>query len=110
MATAKSTPELDKALEPVKALNNLMLDNAAKLVDINFDVARRYTDMTLQNWREALDIKDAAALQAYVARQPQAFKDFAETVSADTQAVVKLGVACFEEAGKIVSTGIRKAA
>ncbi len=103
MANAKSLPEADKVFAPVRAFNQLTLDNAAKLVQMNFDVARRYTDIALANAREFVEIKDAEALQAYVAKQPEAMKSFADTARADAEAAVKLSVSYFEAAGKLVS-------
>ena len=110
MAAAKSVNEFEKAFEPVKALNKLALDNAAKLVEMNLNVAKRYADLTLANAREVAELKDPAAVQAYVAKQPEAFKALADDAAADAQVVVKLGMAYFEEAGKVVAANVKKAA
>jgi phasin family protein len=111
MATTKSPiSELDKTLEPVRALNKLALDNAAKVIEMNFDVARRYADLTLSSMREVFELKDPAAVQAYVAKQPEAMKAFAESARADAEAAVKLGMSYFEEAGKLVAASTKKAA
>ncbi len=110
MATAKSLPEFDKVFEPVRAFNKLTLDNAAKMLEMNLDVAKRYTDLALANAREIVELKDPAAVQAYVAKQPEAFKAFADTARADAEAAVKLSVSYFEAAGKLVSDSAKKAA
>jgi phasin family protein len=110
MATAKTLPEVDKVLEPVRAFNQLALDNCAKLVEMNLDIAKRYTELTLANVRELVELKDPAAVQAYVAKQPEAIKSFADTARADAEAALKLSMSYFEEAGKLVASNAKKAA
>jgi phasin family protein len=110
MATAKTLPEVDKVLEPVRAFNQLALDNCAKMVEMNLDIAKRYTEMTLPNERELVELKDPAAVQAYVAKQPEAIKSFADTARADAEAALKLSMSYFEEAGKLVASNAKKAA
>ena len=110
MATAKTVSELDKTFEPLRALNKLALDNTAKLMEMNLDIARRYADLMLGNVRELVELKDPAAVQAFVARQPESLKAFADSTRADAEAAVKLGMNYLEEAGKLVSENVRKAA
>ena len=70
MATTKSPiSELDKTLEPVRALNKLALDNAAKVIEMNFDVARRYADLTLSSMREVFRSPAIASLLTPVSRR-----------------------------------------
>ena len=113
MATTKTTSataELDKAFEPVRAFNQLTLEKAAQLVEMNIEAMRRYTDLALANARELVDLRDPAALQAYFAKQPEAIKAFTETAKADAEAAVKLGLAYVEEAGQLVAKGANGAA
>ena len=110
MATAKNLPEFEQALEPVRAFNQLALDGCAKMVEMNLTIAKRYSDMTLANVRELVELKDPAAMQAYVAKQPEAMKAFADTARADAEAALKLSMNYFEEAGKLVAANSKKAA
>ena len=107
--TTKNLPEVDKLFEPMRAFNKLALESAAKAVEMNLDVARRYTDLALANAREMVEIKDPAALQAYVAKQPEAMKSFAVSARADAEAAVKLSVSYFEAAGKLVTDSAKEA-
>lgn len=109
MAT-KALPDVDKALEPVRAFNKLTLDNAAKMMEMNLSITKRYADLALANARELVELKDPAAVQAYVARQPEAIKAIADTARADAEAAVKLSMSYFEAAGKLVSESTKKAA
>ena len=85
MATTKSVSDIDKVFEPVRALNKLTLDNTAKLVELNLAVAKRFADATLANVREAVELKDPAAVQAYLAKQPEAMKALADEARAPCQ-------------------------
>lgn len=110
MAKSSATPDLNTILEPAKALNQLALDNAAKLFEMNFSMAKRFADMTMATAREVTELKDPAAVQAYVAKQPEALRAMADESAADAQAVVKMGMDYFQEAGKVVSANVKKAA
>ena len=110
MASTKTVSDLNNAFEPVRALNKLALDNTAKLVEMNLAVAKRFADTALAGAREVMELKDPAAVQAYMAKQPEALKAFADDARADAEAAVKLGMAYFEEAGKVVAANVKKAA
>jgi len=112
MATKAKAPEfnIEAVFAPVKALNELALANTAKVVDMQFAAARKYADMALANVREMAELNDPAAVQAYVAKQPEAMKALAEGMAADAQEITKLGVAYVQEAGKVVAESVKKAA
>ena len=110
MATTKTVTEMEKTFEPMRALNQLALDNAAKLMEMNLNIARRYADLMLGNVREMVELKDPAAVQAFVAKQPESMKAFADSTRADAEAAVKLSMTYFEEAGKLVTENVKKAA
>ena len=110
MAKSNATPDLNTFFEPAKALNQLALDNAAKLFEMNVSVAKRFADMTFASVREASELKDSAAVQAFVAKQPEAFKAIAEESASDAQSVVKMGMEYMQEAGKVVAANAKKAA
>ena len=107
MATAKNTVEMEKVFEPVRALHMLALENTAKLVEMNLAFARRYADTALANAREMIELKDPAAVQAFLAKQPEAMKTFADETRADAEAALKMGMSYFEEAGKVVSSNAK---
>ena len=101
---------LEAAFAPVKALNTLVLENTAKVVELQFAAARKYADLALASTREVSELKDAEAFQAYVAKQPEAMKHLAEDMAADAQEMTKLGMSYVQEAGKVVAESVKKAA
>ncbi len=75
---------------PVKALNELALANVEKLVEMNLATMHKYSDITLDAWKAALDVKDVQGMQEYVARQGEVAKEVVEGMVADAKEVAKL--------------------
>ena len=102
---AKSTPtaDMNTFFEPAKALNQLALDNAAKLFEMNVAVAKQFADMTFSSAREVTELKDPAAMQAFVAKQPEALKAMAEESAANAQVVMKMGMDYVQQASKVMN-------
>ncbi len=88
---------------PVKALNELALANIEKLVELNLATMHRYSDVALDAWKAALEVKDADGMREYVARQGEVAKEVVEGMVADAKEVAKLSQDYASSAQKIVS-------
>ncbi|MCP4410282.1 MAG: hypothetical protein GY807_21560 [Gammaproteobacteria bacterium] len=86
------------ALAPAKELNRLIVDNAEKLVALQIASVQSYAALGFSQLRAALEVNDAEAIQAYLAKQNDLVKGVRERFVGDAKAVAKLGSDFTEEA------------
>ncbi len=99
----------EKVLAPVVALNKIALAKTEKLVDLQIAAVRKYSDVALTSWKEALAANDPAAFQKYLAGQTQVAKEVVESVLNDAKTVAELGQEAAQEVQKLVSENLAKA-
>ena len=101
----KSTEEM---MAPVRALNELALAHASRIVDMQLGLARKYADMGLASFKAVTSVKDADSVKTYFADQAEVARKNSETVLADAKALGQLNVDYVTEAQKIVKEGLGK--
>jgi len=111
MAATKSAiqKQAEDFLAPVKALNELALANAERLVEMQVQSIRDYADVALDNWKAALAVKDIDGAQKYFAKQNEVAQEVAKKLASDAKVVVELGQEYMTEVQKVVTNNFDKA-
>lgn len=97
----QSTQQLQKALEPARKLNALLLDHTERLIHLNLDAARAYTALASEQMRSALEIRDPEALQSYLNNQSKVAQTVGNRISEDTSAIAEMGKEMGEQVQQI---------
>lgn len=102
----QATEQFAKAIEPTRAFVGLTVDHMEKLMQLQFEATKAYSDLAIAQARGALQVSDAKSFQDYVAQQ----KDVAETVSKrvndDAHKLAEFGKAYTDEATKLVEQNV----
>ncbi|MDO6462106.1 phasin family protein [Granulosicoccaceae sp. 1_MG-2023] len=109
MATNKvEFPKADELLAPMKALNELALSNAEKMIKLQSQNFEKYSKLALNNFQEASTVSDVEASKAFFSKQGELSKKVAEDVAADLKTFADLGQSYVAEVQKVVSENIAK--
>lgn len=81
---------MDRFVGPVRQFQAVFVDNAEKMAHFQFEAARGYAEIGLQNVRNGLSVRDAGEFQNYVSAQQDVLKNVVERLQNDTQTVVGL--------------------
>jgi phasin family protein len=109
MAQQFELPKADELLAPFKALNELALSNAEKLVSMQSKNFEKYSKIALSSLQEAAQVSDLEQSQAYFTKQGEVSKKVAEDMAADMKEVAELGQAYAAEVQKLMSESVSKA-
>ena len=109
MAQQFELPKAEELLAPVKALNELAIANAEKLVALQSKNFEKYSKIALSSLQEASAVADLEQSQAYFKKQGEVSKQVAEDFAADMKEVAELGQAYVAEVQKVVSENVAKA-
>jgi phasin family protein len=82
---------IDSVLEPARRYNALVVNNAEKLLSMQLDAARSYTDLGIKQVRDAMEITDVSTLQDYLGNQAEVAKTLAERAQKDVRSLTELG-------------------
>lgn len=96
-------------IAPARSYAALTLDYSEKLMATQYDTAKAYAEIGLNQVRAALDIKDAEGLRSYVEGQQQAAKDFSERLKSDTEKVVSLNQEFVQQSQKLAEDNMKSA-
>lgn len=77
-------------LGPARDFTAATLDHVEKLAAIQYEAARAYTDLGVQQARSALQIRDAAGFQSYVADQQKLAETVGKRVKGDADQIAAL--------------------
>ncbi|MCC5858940.1 MAG: phasin family protein [Ectothiorhodospiraceae bacterium] len=94
---------------PGRAYAELAVDHFDKLVSLQFEAGKAYTEATINQLRAALDIKDVQGLTKYMEDQQKTVRELSERMKDDTQKVVSLSQAFVQDAQKLGQETVRKA-
>ncbi|MEM7210023.1 MAG: phasin family protein [Pseudomonadota bacterium] len=86
----KSVELNENLMASFKAMNELAIANAEKLMAMNLEQIRKQSDVTVAAMRSAMELKDADDVKNYVTDQTNAAKDVLEGLVADAQAIGKM--------------------
>ncbi len=96
-----------KTLAPAQALNRLVVDNAEKLVALQIASVQSYYALGFSQLRAALEVNDAEAFQAYIAKQNELVQNARERIVGDAKAVAELGSAFSAKAQKLGQESVK---
>lgn len=94
---------------PARAYAALTLDYTEKLLTTQYEAVKAYSDISLNQARAALDIKDAEGLRTYVEGQQKVAKDLSERVKGDAEKVVALNQEFVQKGQKLAEENIQTA-
>ncbi|MBK5943489.1 hypothetical protein CCR79_06345 [Halorhodospira halophila] len=83
--------------EPFHGVNSKMLEHWEKMTDYQLDMARRYTDATLGNLREASEVQSPEQLQNYLQKSVEAARETSDSLAKDARTLAQLSQAMTED-------------
>ena len=86
----KANAQFAELLNPAKKFNSLVVENLEKLASFQLDAAKSYSDLGLQQLRAALEVSDAASLQAYVSNQQKVAETVGKKLTEDANTLAAL--------------------
>lgn len=106
---SQTTEQLQRdVIEPARNYAELALNHFEKLVAIQYESARAFTDLGVQQTRAALEVRDQAGVQAYVESQQKAARAVGDRVKGDAEKVASLNQEFVQNAQKTAETTARK--
>lgn len=102
----KTNAQLNDLLAPAKKFNALVVDNFEKLAQFQLDAVRSYTDLGLEQLRAALEVSDAASLQAYVSNQQKVAETVGKKLTADAETLANLSKSFTVEVQKLAQENV----
>jgi phasin family protein len=106
MANVDLTKQADEALAVVKQVNQLTLTNVERLVDLNIESVRKYADVVLGSWKDALTISDLESSQKYIAKQGKLAQEVVKNLADDAKVVAEIGQEYASEVQKVVAENV----
>ena len=103
---ANVTEQAKTFVAPAQKLNKLALENTEKFAAMQLASLQTYTDLGINRWKAALEVRDVTGLQGYVKGYSDFLKVVSEQVVADSKAVAELGGDFTAEARKITEAGV----
>ncbi|MDH3452090.1 MAG: hypothetical protein OEN20_06685 [Gammaproteobacteria bacterium] len=97
------TRHADELWVPARALGGLVLANTEHLTRVHIEGVRRCADAMLASWREALPVRDAQGLGAYLLRQAESVNALARELGEATRLMLELSHYYADEMRKVVN-------
>lgn len=104
---SKTNMQFDKALEPARKFNTLLVDHLEKLAAMNLEAVKSYAELSMKEVREALSIDDAQALQQYLTARGEVAKVVADRVKDDSEKLVGINQDFVKEVQKLVEENVK---
>jgi phasin family protein len=101
--------QAEKFYAPVRELNKLAIANTEKLLDMQIASMKNYSALGLTQWKAALEVRDVATLQDFLARQGEVFQQVSDKMVSDFKAVSEMGEVYSNEAQKLAKVTVSKA-
>ncbi len=95
-------------LTPAVALSKLALNTTERVVNLQFDAARKYTNVALASWKQALEVKDLPGVQKYLTAQGEVLKETSGDLLNDAKAVAEIGKEGIREAQTLITGNVAK--
>lgn len=83
--------QMQGLIQPWRELQAKTLEHCERVADYQLDMARRYTDVTLAQMREASEIRSTEELQSYVRKGTEAARETTESLAKDVRTLTQLG-------------------
>ncbi|MGR2738951.1 phasin family protein [Billgrantia sp. Q4P2] len=94
---------------PARAFAALSVDFTEKLVNAQLDATRAYTDTTLAQLHQLVEVKDAEGLRSYLGGQQQVIQDLTERMKGDAEKIVALQQDFVQESQKLTEGSVKQA-
>ncbi len=88
---AQLTEQSQKFAEPVGEITSLTVDYIEKLSQFQVNAVKSYTDLGMDQLKNAADIKDAESLQAFIKKQTEVATSVSKKIAEDAQTLAKMG-------------------
>lgn len=113
MTKAYDTKQITDQLEsmffgPARAFAELSVDYTEKLVNAQLDAGKAYSDTSLAQLRNLVNVKDAAGLRDYMEGQQQVAKDLTERLKGDAEKVVALQQDFVQQSQKLTEENVKQ--
>ena len=90
MTDKESQLQKENLLISIKELNNLMMSNVQKLMKINIDLVENYTQISIDNYKTATDIKSVDELIEYAQKQREIAQEVGNKIAQDARTVIEM--------------------
>lgn len=108
---SKAKPELQKTADliaPMKALNELALSNAEKMIKLQTSSYEKYSTLALDTLQEATSVSDLESSRSFLTKQADVSKKVAADLTDEMKAYAELGNAYLKEIQKVMSDSLAK--
>lgn len=110
MTPSFELPKPEEFVAPFKALNDLAMANAEKLVALQSKNFEKYSNVVLSNIKDASQISDLEGSKAFFEKQADLSKKVTEDFTADVQEIAEIGKEYAAEVQKLVTENVEKVA
>lgn len=94
--------QADRMMAPVRAMNEVAVENTEKLVKLQAAAFQNYAKLAIDHWREALKVKDADSMKDFLSKHRAYVETVAEKATKDANTVMELGNDYVAEVQKIL--------
>lgn len=101
--------QAEEFFAPYKALNALAIANTEKLVALQAANFVKYSNVAINNLKEATAVSDVEGSKAFFEKQAEVAQQVAEDVKADVSEVTELNNAYFAEVQSVFQANVEKA-
>ncbi|TLF47235.1 phasin family protein [Halomonas urmiana] len=103
------TAQLETFFAPARAFAALSVDFTEKLVNAQLDATKAYSDASLAQLRNLVEVKDAEGFKNYVEGQQQVAKDLTERLKGDAEKTMALQQEFVQESQKLTESSVKQA-
>ncbi|MGB0722280.1 MAG: phasin family protein [Gammaproteobacteria bacterium] len=104
------TAKAEEFFAPAKALTELTLASTEKLVEINLAAAKANSEVVLDAWKAALDVKDLDTAKAYFEAQRSVAEASMKRAQEDAKAIAEVSKGYVADVQQISKESVEKAA
>ncbi|HLV18606.1 MAG TPA: phasin family protein [Pseudomonas sp.] len=94
---------------PARAFAALSVDYTEKLVNTQLEATKAYTDTSLAQLRNLVQVKDAEGLKGYLEGQQQVAQELSERLKGDAEKFVALQQEFVQESQKLAQGSVKQA-
>ena len=105
--TNEMTQQFDNMfMAPARAFMTL---SAEKMINAQMDASKAYTDTSIAQMRQMMNVKDAEGLRSYMESQQNVAKELAERAKGDANKVVSLQQDFIQKSQKLTEENVKQA-
>ncbi len=100
--------QADRIMAPVRAMNEVAVEQTEKLVKLQAGAFQTYAKLAIEHWRDALNVKDAEGVKDFMSKHRSYVETVTEKASKDANAVMELSNDYVSEVQKILRNSAAK--